>query len=48
MIQALQDDVTTDDVIAQLYLRLQVDCGLKDLDEGDYISHEEVKKRISK
>jgi predicted transcriptional regulator len=48
MIQALPDDVTVDDVMAELYFKLQVDAGLKELDEGKGIPHEEVEKRMSK
>jgi predicted transcriptional regulator len=48
MIESLPDNVTVDDIIAELYFRLQVDAGLKELDEGKWIPHEEVEKRMSK
>ncbi len=48
MIQELPEDITVDDVMAELYFRLQVDAGLKELDEGKGISHEEVEKRMGK
>jgi len=48
MIQTLPDEVTVDEVIAELYFKLQVDAGLRELDEGKGIPHEEVEKRISK
>jgi predicted transcriptional regulator len=48
MIESLPEDVTVDDIIAELYFRLQVDAGLKELDEGKWIAHEEVEKRMSK
>ena len=48
MIQELPEDITVDDVMAELYFRLQVDAGLKELDEGQRISHEEVEKRMGK
>ncbi|MCK4223658.1 MAG: hypothetical protein KAX39_00665 [candidate division Zixibacteria bacterium] len=48
MIQNLPDDVSVEEIMAELYFRLQVDAGLKDLDEGKGISHEEVEKRMSK
>ena len=35
MIESLPDEVTVDDIMAELYFRLQVDAGLKELDEGD-------------
>lgn len=48
MIQALSEDVTVDDVMAELYFKMQVDAGLRELDEGKGIPHEEVEKRMSK
>jgi len=48
MIQALPDEVTIDDIMAELYFKFQVDAGLKELDEGKGIPHEEVEKRMSK
>ena len=47
MIQALPDESTVDDIMAELYFRMKVDAGLKELDEGKTISHEEVKDRLS-
>ena len=48
IIQSLPDDVTLNDIMAALYFKLQVDAGLKELDEGKGIPHEEVEKRMSK
>lgn len=48
MIQTLPDEVTVDDIMAELYFKSQVDAGLKELDEGKGLSHEEVEKRMSK
>ncbi len=48
MIQTLPDEVTVDEVMAELYFKLQVDAGLRELDEGQGIPHEEVEERISK
>ncbi len=48
MIQDLPNDISVEDIMAELYFRLQVDAGLKELDEGKGIPHEEVEKRISK
>ena len=45
MIQSLPEDSTIDDIMAELYFKLQVDAGLKELDEGKGIPHEEVKKK---
>ena len=48
MIQNLPDEVSVDDIMAELYFRLQVDAGLKELNEGKGIRHEEVEKQMSK
>ncbi|MCP4137742.1 MAG: hypothetical protein GY754_42655 [bacterium] len=48
MIERLPEDVTVDDVMAELYFRTQIDGGLQELDNGKGIPHEEVKKRMSK
>ena len=48
MIQSLPNNVTINDIMADLYFKLQVDAGLKELDEGKIIPHEEVEKRMSK
>ena len=48
LIQNLPDEVSLDDIMAELYFKLHVDAGLKELDEGKGISHEEVEKRMSR
>ncbi|PIV55257.1 hypothetical protein COY52_06685 [Candidatus Desantisbacteria bacterium CG_4_10_14_0_8_um_filter_48_22] len=48
MIELLPDDVTVDQIMAELYFRLQVDAGLKELDEGKGIPHEKVEERMAK
>ncbi len=48
MIQSLPEEVTIDDIMAELYFKLQVDAGLKELAEGKGIPHEEIEKRMSK
>ncbi|OGW29804.1 MAG: hypothetical protein A2X59_09015 [Nitrospirae bacterium GWC2_42_7] len=48
MIQSLPEEVSIDDIMAELYFKLQVDAGLKELDDGKGIPHEEVEKRMSK
>ena len=47
-IERMPEDVTWDDVMAELYFRIKVDSGLKELDGGKGIPHEEVKERMSK
>ncbi len=48
MIKEMPDNSSIDDIMAELYFRTQVDEGLKQLDSGKSIPHEQVKKRISK
>ena len=48
MIQQLPDDVTVDDIFSEIYFKLQVDSGLRELDEGKGIPHQKVKERMSK
>jgi len=48
MIKSLPEDVSIDDIIAQLYFKLQVDAGLRELDDGLGIPHENIEKRMSK
>ena len=38
----------TNNKIAELYFKEQIDAGLKELDEGKWIPHAEVEKRMSK
>jgi len=48
LVTALPNDVTVDDIIEELYFKIQVDEGLKELDEGKGIPHDKVKDRMSK
>ena len=48
LIQSLPENVSVDDVMSELYFKLQVDAGLKELDDGNYIPHEEVEKRMAR
>jgi len=47
MNQSMPEEVMIDDIMAELYFKLQADAGLKELDEGKGIPHEEVEKRMS-
>jgi predicted transcriptional regulator len=42
MIQRMPDDASVTDIMAELYLRKKVDEGLRQLDEGQALEHEEV------
>lgn len=48
MIKGLPGNVTIDDIMAELFFKLQVDAGLSELDEGKGIPHEEVARRNSR
>ena len=47
LIGRLPDDVNTEDIIEELYFKLQVDKGLHDLTEGRVVSHADLKERMS-
>ena len=46
MIQSMPKDISIEDIMAELYFRYQVDEGLKQLDEGQGISHAKVEERM--
>ena len=42
LMQDLPDDCTWDDLMYRIYVRRQIEAGLRDLDAGEKFSHEEV------
>lgn len=48
MIQRLPEDASVTDIMAELYFRQKVDEGLRQLDAGEGIPHEDAKKRLSR
>ncbi len=48
IIRELPEECTFTDIMAELYFRQKVEQGLKDIEEGRVISHEEVRKRMAK
>ena len=48
MIQRMPDDTSLEDIMYQLYFRARVDRGLRELDEGQTLSHEEVRRSLVK
>ena len=48
MIKNMPQDVSVEDIMAELYFRYEVDKGIKQLDEGEGIPHEDVEKRMKK
>jgi len=48
LIRQMPEDVTLSDIMAELYVRRKIDEGLRQLDEGQGIDHEEAKRRLSR
>jgi predicted transcriptional regulator len=48
MIKNMPQDVSIEDIMAELYFRYEVDQGIKQLDEGKGIPHQEIEKRMKK
>ena len=48
LVSALPEDVTLDNVMAELYFKKKIDAGLKELDVGKGNPHKQVEKRMSK
>lgn len=46
-IQNLPEDSSYEDIMEKLYFMEKVESGLKDIEEGNTVPHEEVKKRLS-
>lgn len=46
LISCLPDDATWDDLMYEIYVCKKIGQGLKDVEEGRVVSHEEVKKRF--
>ncbi len=48
LLESLPEEVSWDDVMYELYVRKKIDMGVKAADEGHLLSHDEVKKRLSR
>lgn len=48
MIERLPDTVSVEDIMSELYFRQKVDEGLRQLDAGEGIEHDEAKRRLAK
>lgn len=48
IIERMPDDASLEDIMYELYFRERVDRGLRELDEGQTVSHEEVKRSLVK
>ncbi len=47
MIERLPDEASLEDIMAELYFRMQVDAGLTELDSGRGLSQETMEKKVS-
>jgi hypothetical protein len=47
LIKRLPDDVTLDDILDTITLRKKILEGLKNLDDGDFITDAEMQKKIA-
>lgn len=45
-VEEMQPDVTFEDVMERLYFLYKVERGLKQVEAGDTLSHEEAKQRL--
>jgi len=48
MIERLPDDASVEDIMAELFFRQKVDEGLRQLDAGEGVEHEEAKRKLGK
>ena len=48
LIRRLPDNVTTSEIMEEIYFKQQVDKGLRDVAEGRVLSHTELKGKIAK
>jgi predicted transcriptional regulator len=48
MIKRMPDDASLEDMMYALYVRQRIDLGLKEASEGKTVSHEEVKKSLTR
>jgi hypothetical protein len=46
VIESLPEEATLEDIMAELYFRLQVERGLQQLDESQGITHDQAKQQI--
>jgi predicted transcriptional regulator len=48
LLNKLPEDSNYEDIIAEIYFKKKVEEGIQQLDNGEFLSHEEVKKRMEK
>ncbi len=47
LLNELPEDADWNDLMYKIYVRQSIEQGLKDVEEGRVISHEEIKKRFN-
>ena len=48
MIERLPEEVSLEEIAAEIFFRQQVDEGLRQLDSGESVSHEAATERLAK
>jgi predicted transcriptional regulator len=48
LVERMEDDVTFEDIIYELYVLEKIQRGMKDAEEGRVVSHEEAKQRLNR
>ncbi|MCH7667412.1 MAG: hypothetical protein IH936_15965 [Acidobacteria bacterium] len=46
LVDKLPEEATWDDLMYEIYVRQEIEAGLKDAEEGRVVPHEEVKRRF--
>ena len=46
LIKKLKDDITYEEIVYELYFLQKIENGMKDVENGRTVSHEEVKKEL--
>lgn len=47
VIEALPEDASLEEIMYGLYVRERIERGLKDIDEGKTVSHDEVRRSVT-
>lgn len=48
MIKKMPAKSTADDILYEIFVRTKIEKGLKELDEGKWVTHEQAKKKLSR
>lgn len=48
LLEKLPEDINYEDIIAEIYFKKQVEEGIEQLEKGQTLSNEDVKKRMEK